>query len=255
MQTTSRSAPVIGALLMLCACAEQATAPTPVDESGGTAPLEIVVPALDGAKVAATAPGTTRVQRTSTSSLPPELEGENVPSEYLTAPGIFAYDLVANLGERLVTAYAWMTYWATGAHIDLTVSTVKDGKPGFSQTSSAEDVELFPGNYSLSTALNVPFTYSCGGAASVIGQFKAWHQFPGKLGEWIRWGDVTGSKSVALFQEACLEEKEVAIPTGDIGGQIDKSEREEPIPGVCVYLINYLGGVEVSRQLLGCYAT
>ena len=66
---------------------------------------------------------------------------------------------------------------------------------------------------------------------------------------------MTATRSVPLFQEPCPEEKQVAIPTGDIGGQIDKSEREEPIAGVCVYLINYLGGVEVSRQLLGCYAT
>lgn len=255
MQTNSRSAPAIGVLLMLCACAEPATAPASVDESGGRGPLEIVVPALDGAKVAATAAGAMGLQLTSAGSLPPELEGENVPSEYLTAPGIYAFDVVASIGERVVTAYAWMTHWATGAHIDLTIATVADGKPGLSQTSSVEDVNIFPGNYSLNNVLNLPFTYSCGGAASVMGQFKAWHQFPGKLGNWIRWGDVTATKSVPLFQEDCPEQKQVAIATGDIGGQLDKSEREEPIPGVCVYLINYLGGVEVSRQFLGCYPT
>ena len=257
MHMTPRNAPIIGALLMLCACAESATAPATLHEAGETKPLDIVVPALTAADGPAKAPGARSIQRTSTVPLPPELEGVNVPSEYLIGPGITGYDVIISIGEKLVTAYAWMTFSATAGHLDLDLSTVgPDARPGISQTATAEDLHLYPSDWSLNTIVNLPFLYSCGAAATARGRFTVWHQFPGKLGNIVRWGDYTATKSVDAFQEPCPETQtqQKVVPMSDAGGSPgDKTEREDPSQVFCVYIVYYVNWVEVGEELVGCY--
>jgi hypothetical protein len=245
MQTILRRAPIVGALLTLCACAESTTAPATLDAD--TRPLELVVPDLAARETTGGA-GRSGPQRT-TEPLPPELEGESVPTEFLTAPGILGFDVVVGAGSGQVTAYAWMTYWATAGRISLTLNTMADAKPGFSGNSPAEDQHLFPGNYSLDDVLTLPFDYNCGAAASAQATFSAWHQFPTRLGALIRWGDRSAGKQANLMQEACVQEYQQHD-----GGSV---RDDAVLPDVydwylCTYRLTYIGGVLVSVEQVRC---
>lgn len=248
MQITSRSSPIFGVLLALCACAESATAPSVSD--AGTRPLDITVPKLARAE-RSTGTAATTLQRTSDLPLPPELEGEDVPSDFLRAPGISAYDVALSVGGGLATGYAWMNYWATGAAITLTVSTQYDGRSGFSQTLPRSDTHFLPGFYSLDDVVQIPYDARCNSAATASGIFTVWHQFFGKLGGLVRWGDMTISKDVNAIADVCPPPD----PSKDVPGGGTREDAVVPEEGytVCVYLVTYVNYVEVSEQLLGCY--
>jgi hypothetical protein len=248
MQTTLRNAPIIGALLALCACAETATAPAAAER--GTQPLDITVPSLAGGDASATTPSRSGPQRTSDLPLPPELDGQNVPDEYRTSPNITGYGLDITIGSGTATGYAWMYYLGTAARISLTLSAVADGKPGFGSTMPAEESHLFPGNYMLTDYLTIPFVYSCGGSVSGTAVFSAWHQFPLTSGAIFRWGDQSKGSSKVVSQEACVQEyKHIAS-----GGS---PHEDAVIPDeydwyLCTFKLTYNWGVLVSVELVSC---
>ena len=138
----------------------------------------------------------------SLSGYPTEAEYAEMPSEFRTAPSIFATWVDAGFVSNRAYGRAWMQYFANYAKITLPVTLLYGNRQVTSTTGITELSSLLPAVREMDGYAFLGVSGSCGHTVNATGIFFVRHQFPLSKG-WFPWGEESESKDDSAMQPAC----------------------------------------------------
>src|SRR5687767_5775876 len=101
----------------------------------------------------------------------------SLPPEFSTPTSILDWGVTADFTDDGAYAQSYMTYFATNAEQDATI-TVRLGNTQIgTKTGRSSRHNLLPAVRTLFTIVGLPFAGACGHLADAQGRHKVWHQF------------------------------------------------------------------------------